>query len=691
LAYVKDANKVAFEPFNLDLLRLLGELCGVLRQRVDAEKEDLETRCDELSVSIPDAGNAREVVANLTSKTTPEQIAEITKWVEDTDGTKLEEINKSLTGAAAELLALRGRQTRCTSLSARVSMIERGLTDEKAKHLQALLEDASDKRQAVNKISEEAFKNEPLGGVGGGPWQVLWKAASDYSSQVAYPDQPFPFLKGDDPRCVLCQQTIRAKAKERLLRFRNFIEGTVAQQAKVAEKALSDAREELLAIDSKGSDDDRALSEEIKPEDEQLSQAVTNFLTAAEKRMTSLLQALTTGDFSKLDPAPKPLATTLQAYIENLKQRAKKLESGLTAEERAKLEGEHAQLLGRKTLAEHKTMVKQLVNNQAAIDRLQACWTALNTLPITTTKKAMETEFLHQPFQVALQEELDALRVEQQVTLGFKAEKAVTYQKTKFQGTSFDRLDDVLSEGEHRAVALACFLSEAKQLPGNSPLVIDDPISSLDHIRRDRVAIRLVLEAKHRQVIILTHDLGFYSDIESKTAEHQVPLRKVTLVYAEEGYGHVASGEPWDVKDVGQRLHHLESELLPGLEELHKLQDPSYHMQVRGFSGLLRDTWERLVEEGMFNKAVLRFRRSVQTQRLIEVEVNDSVWAEIHWGMTRTSKWEHDSPAATGDPPPTPNDLREEIKRVRACHKSIKNGRKDIRANREGLLGSPVA
>ena len=268
--------------------------------------------------------------------------------------------------------------------------------------------------------------------------------------------------EGDDPRCVLCQQTIRPKAKERLLRFRDFIEDTVAQQAEVAEKALSDARQELAAIDSKGSDDDRALSEEIKPENEQLSQAVTNFFTAAEKWMTSLFEALTTGDFSKLDPAPKPLATTLHTYIENLEQRAKKLESGLTAEERAKLDGEHAQLLGRKTLAEHKTVVEHLVNHKAAIDRLQACWNALSTLLITNTKKAMETEFLQQPFQAALQEELKALRVEQQVTLGFKAEKAVTYQKTRFPGTSFDRLDDVLSEGEHRAVALACFLSEAR-------------------------------------------------------------------------------------------------------------------------------------------------------------------------------------------------------------------------------------
>lgn len=67
-----------------------------------------------------------------------------------------------------------------------------------------------------------------------------------------------------------------------------------------------------------------------------------------------------------------------------------------------------------------------------------------------------------------------------------------------------------MSEGEHRAVALACFLSEVQQLPGKPPIVVDDPVSSLDHIRRTAIINRLIKEGKYRQVIILTHDLAFY-------------------------------------------------------------------------------------------------------------------------------------------------------------------------------------
>ena len=39
--------------------------------------------------------------------------------------------------------------------------------------------------------------------------------------------------------------------------------------------------------------------------------------------------------------------------------------------------------------------------------------------------------------------------------------------------------------------------------------VFDDPVSSLDHRHRDRVAERLAEEGKTRQVVVFTHDMAF--------------------------------------------------------------------------------------------------------------------------------------------------------------------------------------
>jgi len=71
------------------------------------------------------------------------------------------------------------------------------------------------------------------------------------------------------------------------------------------------------------------------------------------------------------------------------------------------------------------------------------------------------------------------------------------------------KVEEVLSEGEHRCLATAAFLAELGQSGHTSAIVLDDPVSSLDHKHRDAVAARLVEEAKARQVIIFTHDLAF--------------------------------------------------------------------------------------------------------------------------------------------------------------------------------------
>jgi wobble nucleotide-excising tRNase len=70
-------------------------------------------------------------------------------------------------------------------------------------------------------------------------------------------------------------------------------------------------------------------------------------------------------------------------------------------------------------------------------------------------------------------------------------------------------LESIVSEGEHRCLAIAGFLTELATSPLKSALVFDDPVSSLDHLHRGSLAKRLAEEALVRQVIVFTHDLVF--------------------------------------------------------------------------------------------------------------------------------------------------------------------------------------
>ena len=78
---------------------------------------------------------------------------------------------------------------------------------------------------------------------------------------------------------------------------------------------------------------------------------------------------------------------------------------------------------------------------------------------------------------------------------------------------------DILSEGEQRALALACFLAELQEIGSNHAIIVDDPVSSLDNNRMRAVAKRLAEEAsKGRQVIVFTHNIWFHYMLLTESA-----------------------------------------------------------------------------------------------------------------------------------------------------------------------------
>ncbi len=82
------------------------------------------------------------------------------------------------------------------------------------------------------------------------------------------------------------------------------------------------------------------------------------------------------------------------------------------------------------------------------------------------------------------------------------------------------KIGSILSEGEHRCIALTAFLSELATLGNRSGIVFDDPVSSLDQEYREALAKRLVQEAStSRQVIVFTHDIVFLFMLEHTSRE----------------------------------------------------------------------------------------------------------------------------------------------------------------------------
>jgi energy-coupling factor transporter ATP-binding protein EcfA2 len=115
-----------------------------------------------------------------------------------------------------------------------------------------------------------------------------------------------------------------------------------------------------------------------------------------------------------------------------------------------------------------------------------------------------------------------------------EGEKGVTYYYLKLKDCLVPKTEvlEIISEGEFNAVAIAAFLAEISLSPTKSGVVFDDPVSSLDHLIREKIAEQLVEIAKDRQVIVFTHDLFFLVTL-IEIAERKKSMYMTNLVMKE--------------------------------------------------------------------------------------------------------------------------------------------------------------
>ena len=326
-----------------------------------------------------------------------------------------------------------------------------------------------------------------------------------------------------------------------------------------------------------------------------------------------------------------------------------------------------SELEARQLLADHLSSVLEEIERKKKIAAYQMCIDETRTNAITrkssdVTKRAV-TEQLTRSFS----EELEGLRFHhveiQMVAAG--GSRGALYHKLQLQRAPGVEVSKVVSEGEARCLSIASFFAELTTAADRSAILFDDPVSSLDHNWRGHVATRLVVESQSRQVIVFTHDIVFLLALVEKAEEFDVKLEHQYLRRDQTGAGLSSQELPWAAMKTSARISHLNA-LWQGAERtLSNGDQGKYEREASYIYGLLREAWERGVEEVLLAGTVERYRNSVQTMRasqLADICPNDCKALEA--GMTKCSKWlpGHDQSAADNSPFPEPSEVKEDIK-----------------------------
>ena len=692
--FLNDANDVVCMPSGMEVFRRLATLCDALSKRV-------QTQLALIPSALACAGQFSDatVVGQLVRTLRADSDLNRLDALERMDGKAIfrrDELRAIMASAAAnppkqKAAELRRTKQRFQQLLKSVQGIDVALSGSALAQYRQLCESASSAAEASKLASSEAFKNEPISGISSNPWRQLYEAAKRFSEEIAYPGETFPVTR-KDAACVWCQQTISIETADRLTRFHTYVLDDAAKRQREADSKLSTAVGQLHALNVNPFAQDAGLSDELRSRRGDAADAIEEYLRTADTRKASIVTACTSHQWHLIAPPLVSVAPSLTALVDSLESEAITYDQADKPEELTKLRTELLELEDRTRLSTYSGEIKAFVAANKREGALRECERSLDTRAITRFGTELMESTVTEQLVDAFDRELKAFSVGCiPLSLKRSGEKGKTrYQLMLESGV---RPSDVLSEGEQRVVAFASFLAELTIANGAPPIVIDDPVSSLDHVYRERVAARLVEEAKGRQVVVFTHDIVLLLALERGCAEQAVPLLVHTVRRSARGPGECPNppARPWHACSTKDRIGYLKN-TSSKFTNMEKESPDDYQPAVADFYGKLRETWERIVEEVLLNDAIQRFRPGIETQRLKKVRIEPADYQAISVAMTKcsTHMTGHDAAAALGYKSPTAQEVAADIKTCEDFVKALRKRQEDAAEAADTLLSAPA-
>lgn len=671
--YVTAQNEVAYSPLGLDLLDALAAAAQTVRTRLARIQIEARAHVQPPPPVFAGAASLRGI-APLQLDLVERAMDDIAPWSPE-DGDHLTTIQGALQtpGPAA---AAAGQRARGAIVDRAVAQLRRIVENANAATNLATarlrLEDAITAQQTATDLASG------LPGVGGEIWRAMWAAAAEFSREVVFRGHDFPYV-GDDARCVLCGQLYSEAAVADLAAMARLVDATLENQVRARRNELAAVERavEQLRVDVS----DLTLVDELLAMDEVASQALAISLDRARQSVAEL----------DADPASYA-APDLNGDVTGLAQHADALRATAATLLRAADPAGQEEL--RATLQELRAREWISINEAEIrndIDRLQlqsACRRAMDTCetqPITIESSQLTDQYVNEGLRDAFAHEYGGLASSRiRIRIVPRGQYGAVRHRLELDGAAVPdaSVAEVVSEGEFRAIALASFFAELSQADHQSGVIFDDPVTSLDHLNRERVAARIVEEAARRQVVVFTHDLVFFHDLDVAAGQAAVDVTYRRLRLTPTHVGFPLPEPPWLGTRVAARVEQLQGQLNALRDQYEAGEIEVYEREAKDWYGMLRETWERSIEEVLFGDTLTRYRHEIQTRNL----TSNKVWLIeegdvdiIDRGMTTSSRWlrGHDQPAAVNTPVPEPDSLRDDLAHLRDWVADMRNRRRD--------------
>jgi len=638
---ISRSNTIEHTPRPLRLLKELVEAQGELAEELAEQIDELRDGLPELPelddpeaaalLARVEAGEAAREEAEAFARLGEEELAEL-RELEQAEATIASDRSRELEAAA------RKRATAVERLAAELEAAWKLLDDEALEEIGELRTRLARASAAVDQVAAEAFADQPQPGTGGETWREMWEAARRF---VEIGGGAFPNEAGD-ATCPLCQQDLEAAARERMRRFEAFVSGNLREQVRLVDAALTEHLERLPDLGEIA----HAAEVAVAAAGEHLQEPADAALAAVADRL-----AIVTGrsEPSLLDGGLdlKPLRDYVAVQVAEAEGFAVLRNEG----ERARVEARLRELRARQAVAAARADVLAYMESLEAVAVREQARAALSTGSISHRIRELSRLAITDRLKEALEQEIGELDpIASRVELKASASKGKPAVQFRLRAEGREKVGKVLSTGEQTALATAFFLAELRVSNDRSAIILDDPVSSLDHQRREHVAARLVEEAARRQVVVFTHDLVFVAYLLESAEALGLDLHAQTLVRADGEVGVVSSDLPWQARSPMERLRALRHELKTELRPLYKGRDSRYERRAQQWLLDLRRGYERLIEIYLLNGVIERQALPIRVQKLHGIRWTPELAEEIDIAMREVSGSAHQEPLGRQGP-----------------------------------------
>ena len=674
-AYLAGESEVTFRPAGIFLLDGLIWACDGVRAELDRLLQENARRAEDLP-GVSEGGAASKFLAQLSADTSTSALdaacavpADASERLEELQSEESRLRTSDPNQERRRLLALAGHYE---NVGRHFSSLRSQLSPAAIGKASATQVEAAALRRAAAIAAGESFEAEPVPGVGSVSWRVLWEAARTFAETEAHPGQHFP---ADADTCVLCHQILGDDARTRFGRFEAAVKDETERKAAAAEREAERQSDSLRSVATNPAPVLVSL-EQIAEEDPETVEAWRGRLEAFGRIVASVDDLSTCLAAAEAAQEGDEVAVAT-ASSEALRHRASAVDSSQFAEQLAEVSAERVEVSDRILMAGARRALDSEVDRRRERRLLDDAKRTTDTGVITRKATALTRSHVTTLVRDRFTRESDRLRLERVTLEDTGGQKGRLRHRPAFVGAVQQAsMAKVLSEGEQTALGLAGFFTEAFMDDSKSAIVLDDPVSSLDHIRRGRVASRLADLAQERQVVVFTHDLAFVLDLARAAGEVEVPMVERSVERRGDNRpGVCRESHPWKTRDVKARLGTLDADLARIRGEVTGWRQEELEKETADWAGKLSETWERMLSVEVVGRVVDRNTLEVRPRMLkLLARLTPDDNKEFQESYSRVSRWarRHDKSPEFNYVAPDVEEMAAELALVREWFDRIK-------------------